>query len=370
MMNDTNNNIIDFSAYSSLYGLSAHTVNSMYHASQNAIQELEAGELRNGDDDLIPALMDWLDDKLESGNIRRNTYNKYCHYVEDTIAPYFSENKRDEKDRLKIKNIKKNDVQKFINFCNTTKKIAPKTIRDIIGSVLKPFYNDMMDDYNAVEKNPCERVKMPKVRTISDKKAYTEEEQKRLAHVLPRTHYLYISIPLLLSTGIRRSELLGLTWDDVDFDNHTIHIHQTNVAVEGEKTEVKEETKTDASNRYIAMNPALEEKLLFHRKTVQHGKRKYVISQLRNNKPVDPNNFSRAYRKWCKKAGVEGSPHTTRHTYITNLTNMGMNPITIKQQTGHTDTRMIEYYTDNSKISDSVRKMQNEYGEKMKNILD
>lgn len=47
-----------------------------------------------------------------------------------------------------------------------------------------------------------------------------------------------------------------------------------------------------------------------------------------------------------------------------------MNPITLKQQTGHTDTRMIEYYTDNSKISDSVRKMQNEYGEMMKNILD
>ena len=369
MMNNTNTNIINFPADSSMSMRSEDLQQIIFEAAHSVALKMKAGELSKGDDDFIPALLEWLEDKVKSGSIKLNTFKKYWHYVNNTIAPFFNDWAENKGERLTIKSIKKKDVQKFINFCNTVKGSKPKTIRDMVGSVLKPFFNDMIDDYDAVPKNPCDRVKMPKLRTISEKKALTPDEQKRLAHALPRTNYMYISIPVLLYTGMRRSELLGLMWDDVDFENYVIHIHRTNVAVEGQKTEVKEETKTDASHRDIWMNPELENALLFHRKTVQHGKRKYVISQKTQDKPVDPNNFSRAFRRWCKKSGVDGSPHTLRHTYITNASNIGISAISLKQQTGHTDTRMIEYYTDNSKISDEVKRIQTQIGKYTADIL-
>ena len=73
----------------------------------------------------------------------------------------------------------------------------------------------------------------------------------------------YITFVLALHTGMRIGEVLALQWDDVNFENKTIHVQRTLTLVDG-KYELGE-TKTEASNRMIPMTEELMEELLEYR---------------------------------------------------------------------------------------------------------
>ncbi|OPH35769.1 Arm DNA-binding domain-containing protein [Moraxella atlantae] len=136
-------------------------------------------------------------------------------------------------------------------------------------------------------------------------------------------------------TGMRTSEIDGLTWDNVDFDKRQICVRQA--LVEGKLGE----TKTPESNREIAMSPWVYDALQAQHK-VTFGRSKFVFCDNRGN-PFDYRNVNR--RVWTPTLKClrlkHRRPYETRHTAATLWLAAGESPEWIARQMGHANTLML-----------------------------
>ena len=147
---------------------------------------------------------------------------------------------------------------------------------------------------------------------------------------------------LAFATGLRRSELLGLRWSDIDFKKSTISISQTALKI-GSTAVISNTTKTTSSKRIIAIDTDTIQELMKH-KIVIDKRRIKTMNWINNNlvfpgikgAPRCPDEVS----KLCKKyANLIGKPtftmHGTRHTHATLLIENGANMKAIQERLGH-----------------------------------
>jgi len=153
---------------------------------------------------------------------------------------------------------------------------------------------------------------------------------------------------VLLRTGMRMGELLGLAWDDVDLEGKEIHIRRNLVFIQGRDGEesrlIFQEPKTNLSKRDIPIGAGAVATLRAHRKVqleerVFHGtdyNKKNLVFCGETGKPISPRQFSHIFERITKKAGLTHvSPHTLRHSFATNLLENGINPKTAQELLGH-----------------------------------
>ncbi len=137
-------------------------------------------------------------------------------------------------------------------------------------------------------------------------------------------------------TALRTSELLGLTWDRIDFERAQITIESAWVCDE------LDSTKTPGSQRTIDLSPPVVEALHQQRELTKSIRSDFVFCA-RNGMPF--NRFNLANRIWhplLKKLGLKRrKPYQTRHTAATLWLAAGENPEWIARQMGHTSTRML-----------------------------
>lgn len=107
------------------------------------------------------------------------------------------------------------------------KKRAPATIHRYIAS-LSSVFEAAIKDWNWIEKNPVKLIRKPSVSNARQRYLSEDECEKLLTSCLEsRNPYLYSVVTLALGTGMRRGELLGLRWEDVDFKNRVITLKKT-----------------------------------------------------------------------------------------------------------------------------------------------
>lgn len=105
--------------------------------------------------------------------------------------------------------------------------------------------------------NPCKSVELPK--RVKSKKAALSLGQAQLFLIEISGHWLEPWVVIAVGTGMRVNELASLKWDDIDFEEHIIHVHRNVTHVEGEFEEGP--PKTNAGIRDIAMPKFVEEEL-------------------------------------------------------------------------------------------------------------
>lgn len=271
----------------------------------------------------------WLNGKkLE---IAITTYEKYESYYRANVKPAFT--------GLKLTEVTVELLQVFVN--NLVQKgLHAETIKGIVSSILRPALREAVGR-KLIADNPTLYLKCPKVQK-TEKKAASDIEIRKL-RLASKSHRLWIAVPLLFAnTTLRRAELLGLSWKDVDLANGVIHVNESYVSSPQGHLIVKD-PKTPSSTRRILINGDLVGLLRFYRE--HEGKDKtYVISQEKQDKRVSPTNFSRLWRQWCKKAGVNINIHCARHTCCTLLHEGGADAVTIAKQSGHADIRTLGRY--------------------------
>lgn len=151
-----------------------------------------------------------------------------------------------------------------------------------------------------------------------------------------KTHQYGVGIWIMLSTGIRRGELLALSWNDIDLDNDILHVRH---AIKGDGSFGK--PKSDAGIRSIPFGKELHDYLLNHKRTG------YVI-QNQNGNYFEPTNYDkRHYKKFMNdmheyyNGEVKTlTAHELRHTYGTLLRAKGVDIYTIQKVMGHSDIRV------------------------------
>ena len=250
---------------------------------------------------------------------------------------------------IQIGGLVSNDVQTMIN-----------TLRDdgYTYSTIKKAYNAINACFKLgiikgdVIKNPCVGVSLPKNlrRKVSDIRFF-EQSEIDLICVESVARYqngkqiyrLGHSIILLLYTGMRIAELLGLKWSNVNFDNETIKIEKSLVLVKNRDEKIpkkyiaikQDSTKTDASERIIYLNDtALSALKELHKIT---GKYEYVMTTTKNQIIV-AKNIDRMLRNILIKCNIDPcGVHALRHSYASMLFRKGVDVKTVSELLGHSD---------------------------------
>lgn len=144
-------------------------------------------------------------------NTRRNYQERYVHNIQPVIGG------------MLLVNVKPMHCKVVLNRMETD--YAGSTIRQTYITMGTMFKSALMNDL--IIKHPMNGVRYTKpVRAVDDIKYLTVEEQKRFLETAQRSHN-YAQYALILETGLRTGELIGLTWDAIDWEKRTLTVNKT-----------------------------------------------------------------------------------------------------------------------------------------------
>ena len=243
----------------------------------------------------------------------------------------------------KINKVSRLDVQKFVNKL-ADKGLSPKTIRNYY-SILSGIM-EFGIRINELNDTPCQHITMPK-KTATEAEYYDQKEVNDLLVSLDKLPanelHFKICIYIMLFGGLRKGELLGLDWGDIDFDEKTIQIHRTRQIAP--KIGVYEDTpKTLKSNRTISLPVEIFDML--NQLKAQQLERKLQLQNKYKDSPaiiqspdgdcLYPQLLQRWFLNFCKKSNLKYvGLHGLRHTHASMLANMGTDKMQLSRRLGH-----------------------------------
>ena len=209
-------------------------------------------EIRLDDDILFSDFMlKWLE--VTKSSIQITTYASYQGMVERIIAPYFR------KRGIKLVDLKATDLQDF--YTKQLERVKANSVIHYHANIHKALKYAVKIDL--IPTNPADKVERPKKNEFKGS-YYSAEEIHALTEIAEGTK---LEIPVLLASfyRLRRSEVLGLKWDAIDFEENTLEIKHivTQASIDGKKVLVQaDRAKTKSSLRTLPLVPPIRDRLL------------------------------------------------------------------------------------------------------------
>ena len=306
---------------------------------QNFEPESEAEEVTelSGEIMFVDFLTMWLE--IAKSTIKLTTYASYADMTNKTIIPYFKPLKR------KLSELTAADIQKF--YLVQLERVSANSVIHYHAIIHRAMKYAVKTDL--IVSNPVDKVDRPKKNTFQGS-FYTEDEIQDLFEAAKGTK---LELPIVLAAfyGLRRSEVLGLKWDAIDFQQNTITIKHTltSCKIDGKKIEVAADTtKTKSSRRTLPLIPQFREMLLQRWEMQEEYKR--VCGNCYNTKYLDyicvdemgniipPNYVTEAFSKLLARHGMRHIRfHDLRHTCASMLLKNGVPMKQIQEWLGHSD---------------------------------
>lgn len=287
-------------------------------------------------------LADWLDTWLttyKKNVLKPTTYDSYETNIRRHLKP--------ELGHLTLKELNVLHIQQFINqkYEQGASTALLRKIRNILHGALKQAIINQL-----IAKNPVEGVVMPK-HSQKEIRVFTKEEEKQFIEALGNDR-LATAFKLDLVSGLRKGELLGLTWDCIDLENGIISVKQSLIRVKNRnknatkknKYFVADTTKTVNSKRKVPIPKTAIEMLKEHKRRQEYEKKlagelyqdnNLVFCTALGNRII-PRNAERSFKRIANKAGIHGATiHSLRHTYATRLFELGVPAKTVSELLGH-----------------------------------
>jgi len=257
------------------------------------------------------------------------TSELYRHQIDRHIKPHIGD--------LPIDALTPMDVQDMVSSIVASGHIpTANKVRTLLYSALKQAVR-----WEVIHKNPADAVD-PIKEPRNEKALWTTEQAQAFIDAVTG-HRFYAAFYLLLTTGLRRGELLGLRWEDIGVDG--LHVRQT-VTLVGKQPHVGP-TKTAKSRRFVTLPPDAIAVLEQHR-IAQATARRLLGSSWQCPELVfpseigtvmHPRNFHRAWRTALRNAGIaHANIHAMRHLHISLLIMQGVDPKTVSERAGHSST--------------------------------
>lgn len=281
-------------------------------------------------------LQRWLQDHARQA-VRQSTYEFYEKLVRLFIVPSIG--------HIMLDRLTPLDLQHFYTSLASRPgrngPIAPKTIKHVHG-VLRTALRRAVK-WQLIKSSPAEAVDPPRA-ARREMTVWTPDQVARFLEVA-REHRLYAAFLLAVGAGLRRGEILGLRWQDVDLERGWLAVRQALIRTDTAGN-ILEEPKTAGSRRLVALSPAtvqaLRERLAESRREKEAYQEDYhdtgLVFTTPDGKPIDPRNFTKVFERLAARAGLPRIRfHDLRHTHATVLLAEGVPAKVISERLGHSD---------------------------------
>ena len=254
------------------------------------------------------------------------------------------------------------------------KPIKEKTVQKYL-TVVSAVLSDAKRN-EIIEKNPARMIDLPDAERKAQEIPTMEEMQKFLSALCYEEPVFQLFYFLAISTGMRRGEICGLMWSDIDFDAQIIHVRH-NAIFTNAQTVVSSDLKTAAARRDIPIPPTLLALLT----SEKNGSESPFVLHMDNGGALSQTSFSNLWdmvrrrtvndaaglgtparnSKMVRSLDFHVTPHQLRHTYITRLFESGLDIKEIQYLAGHTTIdmtlRVYTHYQHESRKKETAKKV-------------
>lgn len=279
---------------------------------------------------------------------KKLSYNTKEAYQKDLTS--FSEYLKDKK----INEVTSNDIRNFINHLNDEGDKDKTIARKVVS--IRTFFEYLMKE-KVIDTNPCEKIELPKIKKTLPK-TLSEEEINKLLNFNPKTPLEYRNkamLELAYACGLRVSELVNLSLNDINFKDNYVRIFG-----KGKKERI-------IPMASITTNILLEYVNVYRNSLLKgYLTDKVFISSY--GKAITRQGFFKMLKKHAKEVGVEKdfSPHTLRHSFATELLEYGADLRSVGEMLGHENIKTTQIYTHIS--NNKIKKDYEEYHPRNKKI--
>lgn len=283
---------------------------------------------------------DWAQGKAHQ--VKPTTMAGYHTILNSHLLPVF--------DQMIFADITTSDFQAFLNDRKTLSKKYLGEMIALFGQIARDAKEDGVVDRVITESR---RLYIPSstvtVRTAISKHEFLDIEAV-LSQLTPREE---VFMALLMFTGLRRGEVLGLKWEDIDYENNLIHVRRNVTYVSG--TPRIGTPKSLAGARDVPIMNHLRR----HLKDLPIVKNpdEFIIHGVTDpTRPIAQASFVRMWNRISERLQLQGvTPHVLRHTYLTLLAGTGADMKTLQSIAGHSNVQItMDKYV--HKQTDNIRK--------------
>lgn len=275
----------------------------------------------------------WMDEWFENVckiKVRASSHQTYRGYIDHHIAPYIGD--------IPLEKLSTMDLQKLYRKLMTkgrveriesekqSKGLSAKTVRNINQVISSAM--DFAVAQKIMSVNPCKAVALPKAEHKEMKTIPAEQLEAFLREA--KETGVYEMYYIELATGLRRGELLGLKWQDIDWKNGIIKVRRQVARVDGEIVEAPLKTKN--SYRAVTISQQAIEVL----KTQKAKTYDEYVFPSPNGGPISPDSVNNMLKRVLARAGIPKVRfHDLRHTFATIALQNGVDIKTVSGMLGH-----------------------------------
>lgn len=280
--------------------------------------------------------IEFLNRQLNTGEIEKSTYANSLYYYKEYIKPYLGDYIFSSVDKT-VLNMWLTELYKL--------GLSQNTIHTIYAR-LKKVYNYFFNNGDLL-KDPFKGVKMPK----KGEAKITHLTNKQMDDVLAALYRdytpadpMYVGILLAFYGGLRRGEICGLRWNDIDFYRHSITIRSAVGVSTGVSKDYTKPPKNKSSNRTFPMLDQLEQALLARKEVIKPKDNWFVVGD--EEEFMRPQHYNRLFSEFVDRNNLVDAygqkivPHGLRHNFATMGIRANMDIASLALMMGHASRSM------------------------------
>ena len=290
----------------------------------------EHGNICNASNMIVSTWFDYWLKNIKTNTVRKSTLTSYMDRYNANIKEYIGNMVISEVKPMHCQNILNNMVSKGYSTASIT--LTRVILHSVFSSALE---NEM------ILKNPVTKSVKFQVNRKKRVRVLTVDEQKKFLETA-KTSVYYKQYQFILQTGLRIGELIGLKWEDIDFEKKIMSVHRTAKFYTAGSFSISE-PKSMSGYRTIPLTDLAYNILKDIKKECKDKKiinldfKDYVFLN-KNGRPPINMSYNKSLISICKRAGIEKiSAHTLRHTFATRCIEANMRPKTLQQILGHSN---------------------------------
>ena len=304
--------------------------------------EIESGEYIAPEKMTFVAFVEEWREKYAVKHLGEKTLELYMIHLNNRVIPSFGHLRLDAIKTIQIVNFIE-EMGKVNRLDGKKGAISPGTVQIIYRAIKNVFSRAV--EWKVIKTNPVEGVKKPRAIPKNMEVYNNDEVESLLTYLENEQIHWRIMISLALTTGLRRGELLGLEWKNIDIDKGTLDIRQSLTFSKNGGYKVKE-PKTKNSLRKVALPTSMLaelrefkihcNKLRMKSADVWQGGESFFLFTSWNGKPLNPYSVGQWWRRFINRTSLKYIRfHDLRHTSATLLLNQGVHAKIISSRLGH-----------------------------------